>query len=336
LTLWYLAIIMFISILFSLVIYSGIDSELLRFERLHSLRIEKEQEGDSILPPLPRRLAKIDPEMIKETRNRLSFVLIIINLGILVISGGAAYFLAGRTLVPIKEMVEEQDRFITDASHELRTPLTSLRSEIEVNLRDKNLSLKGAKELLISNLEEVVNIQSLTDSLMELAQYQKKNGSYPFEELSLLKIIKKAQDKISAFAKTEHISLRNEARDFVFEGNKHSLTELIVILLDNAVKYSPKNTKVTIISGKNDHTITVSIKDEGMGINQKDLPFVFKRFYRADKARSKDKATGYGLGLAIAKKIVEVHNGKISVESKLNQGTVFHIQLPIRQHKNLF
>ncbi|PIR08590.1 hypothetical protein COV53_02250, partial [Candidatus Gottesmanbacteria bacterium CG11_big_fil_rev_8_21_14_0_20_37_11] len=243
---------MFISILFSLVIYSGIDSELLRFERLHSLRIEKEQEGDSILPPLPRRLAKIDPEMIKETRNRLSFVLIIINLGILVISGGAAYFLAGRTLVPIKEMVEEQDRFITDASHELRTPLTSLRSEIEVNLRDKNLSLKGAKELLISNLEEVVNIQSLTDSLMELAQYQKKNGSYPFEELSLLKIIKKAQDKISAFAKTEHISLRNEARDFVFEGNKHSLTELIVILLDNAVKYSPKNTKVTIISGKND------------------------------------------------------------------------------------
>src|SRR3989304_7701028 len=160
LTVWYLLIIMLVSVVFSLVIYSGINRELGRFERSQVLRLRREQE--LMLPaPLPPELRGLDAQIVAAARMRLTLTLVLINIGIFGIAGFAGYFLAGRTLKPIKEMVDEQNRFITDASHELRTPITSLKTEIEVNLRDKNLS-KDAKKLLESNLEEVNSLQSLS------------------------------------------------------------------------------------------------------------------------------------------------------------------------------
>lgn len=327
LTAWYLLIIMLISVLFSLFIYIGMSNELRRFEHLHQLRIEREQDMFP-MPPFPRRFGNIDPEMIAETRNRLTLVLVLVNLGILVISGGAAYFLAGRTLKPIKEMVDEQNRFITDASHELRTPLTSLRSEIEVSLRDKNLTLRNAQILLKSNLEEVINLQSLSNHLMELASYQKKNGGFQSEKLSLAEIIQRACKNIFPLAQQKHIAIENKVKDYSFPGDKQSITELFTILLDNAIKYSHEHTNVLLISKKTDHMIAVKVKDTGIGIDKKDLPHIFDRFYRADKSRSKDMVSGYGLGLAIAQKIVELHKGKINVESRPGKGSTFTIELP--------
>jgi len=143
LTAWYLVIIMTISLMFSLVIYQSINIEFQRFERVQLKIQEDMQEG----LPFPHSrdhfiyFGKPDPTVIADARKRLIILLSFINFSILVLSGVAGYFLAGRTLRPIKKMVDEQKRFITDASHELRTPLTSLRSEIEVNLRNKNLSL---------------------------------------------------------------------------------------------------------------------------------------------------------------------------------------------------
>lgn len=326
LTLWYLAIIMLISMIFSLVIYSRINAELSRFEHLHYLRIEREQ---LLFPPefSPRRLSIIDPEMIEETRGRLAFILMIVNLGILVISGGSAYFLAGRTLKPIKEMMDEQNRFITDASHELRTPLTSLRTEIEVNLRDKNITLDKAKKLLQSNLQEVVCLQSLTDNLMDLSQYQKNNG-FPFTKTSLAEIIDQAVIKIKPLSDRKKITINKEIKNCHFRGNKQSLVELFTILLDNAVKYSRDKTKVSISAKKTDGWLSIEIKDEGIGIKKDDLPFIFERFYRSDSSRSKEQVTGFGLGLSIAKKIAELHNGNIKVESTLNKGSIFTVTLP--------
>src|SRR3989344_858512 len=168
LTIWYTLIIMLISLSFSLAIYKVLGSELDRLDRTQRLRIERGLPERPFLTPstdldqrIPRRFF-LDPELLKETRERLGLILALINLVILAISAASGYFLSGRTLKPIKEMVEEQNRFITDASHELRTPLTTLKTEIEVNLRNKKLSVEEAKAILKSNLEEVNNLQVLS------------------------------------------------------------------------------------------------------------------------------------------------------------------------------
>lgn len=321
LTAWYLIIIMIISLLFSLIIYGGINRELERFSYFRQTRIGMYRFTEHVLP------SPFDPEMINSARERIVTVLIFINIGILGLSGVASYFLAGKTLKPIKKMVDEQNRFVTDASHELRTPLTSLRTEIEVNLRDKKLSLEAAKKLLESNLEEVINLQKLSDHLMSLAAYHGKNGSIVFEKLQLAKVIEESIKKVQALSKTKKISLKKDIENSEIMGNRQSLEELFVILLDNAVKYSEGNTVVKINSKKNDGVVVTKVEDQGTGIDQKDIPYIFDRFYRADKSRSKDKSSGYGLGLSIAKKIVELHGGKINVESKPGKGSVFTVSL---------
>lgn len=175
LTAWYLLIIMLISVSFSIGIYNVQIRELERFRRVQPIRAE-----DLTPNGIRSRVFVIDQTLIDEAEDNLQFTLIIINVGILILAGYSGYFLAGRTLTPIREMVDEQNRFITDASHELRTPITSLRSEIEVTLRDKNLNLKEARELLKSNLEEVNNLQYLSDNLIKLSQNQKINSVFYF------------------------------------------------------------------------------------------------------------------------------------------------------------
>ncbi len=312
LTGWYLLIIMLISIFFSVAIYEVLTNELTRVERIQRLRQERQMRP------------AIDPEVIIETKNRLMAILILINLGILGGSSVLGYFLAGRTLRPIKDMVDEQNRFITDASHELRTPLTSLKTEIEVNLRDKDLGLIDAKKLLQSNLEDVNNLQYLSDNLIKLTQYQTQDQD--FKKISILEILDEAQKKVANLAKHKNINIKNKVQDFYLEGNKQSLVEVFVILLDNAIKYSLKGKDVIIASTKIDDKVLISVKDYGIGINKEDLPHLFDRFYRVDKSRTKE-ISGYGLGLSIAKQIIEKHGGSIKVESKVGKGSTFSVSI---------
>jgi len=329
LTAWYLVIIMTISVLFSFTIYSSINSELTRFERMQIKLQEDIREGETLpLPPAGGRFIHIgrpDPKFIQASRNRLIMELGIINLSILFLSGAAGYFLAGRTLRPIKKMVDEQKRFITDASHELRTPITALRSEIEVALRNKSLSLPDAKKLLVSNLEEVVSLQSLSDNLLELAQNGKLIDPKEMKEVSLLTVVKAAIKKVQPLAGKKKISITNLVKERKMQGISQQLTEVFVILLDNAIKYSPEKSTITIVSKGKDKNVTVSVIDEGIGIDPQDLPHIFERFYRASKSRDKRYIAGYGLGLSIAKKIVEAHHGTILVESKIDKGTTFKL-----------
>jgi signal transduction histidine kinase len=329
LTAWYLLIIMLVSVSFSVAIYQVLTSELDRLEQVEQSRIQRR------LPELQLPLSPgghpvfLDPDVLAETKNRVEFILILINLIILAGSAYAGYILAGRTLNPIKEMVDEQNRFITDASHELRTPITSLKSEIEVNLRDKELSLAQAKAILKSNLEEVNSLQVLSDGLIRLTQYQKGHKSLAFSDVALTDIVREAIRKVTNAAKEKKITITNDIRAINLEGNQTALTELFVIFLDNAIKYSPKQTTVQLSSKKSDGHILIKIADQGVGIDEKDIPHLFDRFYRADKSRTKTDIPGYGLGLSIAKQIVDQHNGTIRVTSKLNKGTTFTIALPI-------
>jgi two-component system, OmpR family, sensor histidine kinase CiaH len=326
LTSWYLLTIMLISIIFSLVIYSGINRELDRFGRSQEMRLRREQQ--MILPmPLPPEFHEFNTRDIATARTRLTLTLIFINLGIFGIAGIGGYFLAGRTLRPIKEMIDEQNRFITDASHELRTPLTSLKTSIEVNLRNKNITLDEAKKLIENNLEDVESLRTLSDKLIRLAQYQESGESVVFEKIHMKEIMTAVIEKVKTMADNNRIRINSKVKNLEIRGDKKSLVELLVILLDNAIKYGRQNSSIEITANKIDNKTVITVSDKGIGISEKDLPHIFDRFYRAEKSRSKKEISGYGLGLSIAKKIVKMHKGTIAVKSEKDKGTIFTIIL---------
>lgn len=321
---------MCISLAFSLVIYRFLMQEVVRFSRMQRFRIEQRLQNGVLTPPDPYRTPIISPddELVEEVRTRVIVILLLVNGSIFIFSGFLGYMLAGRTLKPIKDMMDEQNRFISDASHELRTPLTALKSAIEVHLRDKRLTVAEAKTLLQGNLEDVNKLQSLSDMLLQLAQYQHPNGISVFEKVPLHEVVAKATEKIQPLAQSKNISI-NVVSDNVFvTGNKFALHDLLIILLDNAIKYSKNNSPISIGLSKLEGWAICKVINQGIGIQKKDLPHVFDRFFRADTARSQANESGYGLGLAIAKKIVETHRGTIAVESAPGKSTQFTIRLP--------
>lgn len=310
---------------FSVAMYNVISSELERVGRVQRFRVERGMFYGST----PVTLV-LDADLISETKNRLVIILAAINVLILGTSAAAGFFLAGRTLRPIKDMVDEQNRFITDASHELRTPLTALKSEIEVNLRDRNLTLQDAKDLLKSNLEEANNLQILSDDLIKLTQYQKGDNGLEVSSVSLSEVSAEAVKKVAGLAKAKKIEIAKNIAAISVEGNRQLLTELLVIFLDNAIKYSPTASKVNLSAKKTDGHVNILVTDQGMGISGEDLPHVFDRFYRADKSRAKSDVQGYGLGLSIAKQIIERHHGSVRIQSEVGKGTTFIVTLPVK------
>jgi two-component system, OmpR family, sensor histidine kinase CiaH len=323
LTAWYLAIIMAVSLSFSAVIYRQIISEVERFARMQRVRIERRFPGGFIIPQLPP-----DQELVEDIRNRLLLRLAIINGSIFIAAGGLGYILAGRTLKPISDMLDEQNRFISDASHELRTPLTALKSSIEVSLRDKKLSLSDARKLLVDSVGDVDKLQHLSDELLQLAQYQSSYGAGEFESVPLDGLMVRCVGQIAPLARKKDISVINRIGQLHTMGSSSHLEKVFVILLDNAVKYSPSGSSIEIDGHRVKGWNLISITDEGIGIDEDDVPHIFDRFYRADKARQKESASGYGLGLSIARKIITQHHGTIRIESTPGKGSKFTVHLP--------
>jgi two-component system sensor histidine kinase CiaH len=334
LTAWYLVIIMVISLSFSAFIYFGATNEYDRIIRIEQYRVMHPMQPGTFFqrPPSPDDLvsasSKQDNELVEWAKLRVLEALFGINVIILLLSALAGYFLAGRTLRPIKNMLDEQNRFITDASHELNTPLTALKTSLEVNLRNKQLNLEEAKEVLQSNLEDVNSLQSLSEELMGVVMYQKQNGNFKIEKIILPVVIKSAVEKVKSLAEKKKIVIKVDILKVSVMGDEKSLRELFVILLDNAIKYSANKTVISLTAKKEDSLVQIAVKDNGAGIKKEDLPHIFDRFYRADRSRTKQRVGGYGLGLSIAKRIVTLHNGNIRVESEIDKGSVFVITLP--------
>lgn len=322
LTAWYLLIIMIVSSLFSLVIWNGIDHEIQRFERLSVIRREDDFFGTRV-----RRVPAFDPTDIAKTRQRIILTLALINLGIFAFSAFSGFFLAGKTLRPIKEMVDDQDRFVTNASHELRTPLTSMKTETEVALRDKNPTLSQARKLLKSNLEETDKMQSLTANLLSLERHQSLPSQFPLINVNLSGLIIGSINKLEVSSRKKGLTMITKLNQTTVLGNPDSLSELFTILIDNAIKYSRPDNQIIITVKKEGKRAVVSVQDFGIGISKSDLPLIFNRFYRADASRNKSKVDGFGLGLSIAKNIVDLHHGKITVSSTPNSGSTFTVFL---------
>lgn len=333
LTAWYLLIIMTVSLAFSAILYQITMNEVNRFAAEQRLRIQRRlQIGDFLhqsgLGPEPP-IIMIDVDLIDEVRRRTLVALGTLNGIILITAGGAGYFLAGRTLRPIQEMVQEQNRFISDASHELKTPLTALKSTMEVFLRDKKPNLKEAQAIIQGSLEETNNLQRLSEALLSLAQFQEGgNGNY-LQPLDISRSLKKIIDQMSPLAKQKHITIESELTPLTVKGDLYSLSQVWSSILDNAIKYSPEQSKIVVRSIKKDKMAAVMIHDQGIGIARADIAHIFDRFYRANMARTKTDTNGFGLGLSIAQKIIVTHKGSIRVESTPGKGSTFIITIPL-------
>lgn len=267
---------------------------------------------------------------VAEARHNLLLKLIYLNLAAVVIGGMLSYVLARRTLLPIEANMQAQLQFVSDASHELRTPLTSLKTINEVAIRRPNLSSASAKELFAENVEEISRLQELTDGLLQLA----RPDSVPLAmaPVSLQEIASDAMNRIIRPAQSKNITVDDTVPSIQVFGNRQALVQVLTILLDNAIKYSPANSTISLSGEQKGKNGIVHIKDTGIGIEPKDLPHIFERFYRADKSRSeqqRESASGYGIGLSIAHKIIHRHHGTISVTSELGKGSTFSIQLPL-------
>ncbi len=321
----------------------GTVGELERGFRRAELRL-KAEELDIPLPrrfsdlpeDLPPRLREMSPrfffvEDLEVTKRRLGLNLLMVNGVILGISAVAGYFLAGKTLRPIEIVMEEQKRFVADASHEFRTPLTALKISMEVALREKKMSLKEAKKVIKSNLEDVDSLQSLSNNLLSLANLQTNSQNFAFKDVDIDEVVESAYRKILPLAKEKNIDLKIKVKKQTLSANRESLEEMMIIFLDNAIKYTPKKGKVIVRTRTDKKRLTLEIKDTGTGVSKKDLPYIFDRFYRVDQSRSKDNVSGFGLGLSLAKKIIEIHKGSVIVASPLGKGTTFTIKLPLKR-----
>lgn len=327
---WYILLSMIISLMFSIVVYQALVTEVARFDELQRVRVEERLRAAGYTLPiqLQQRRAMHDAELMEETRLHIVGVLAVINIGILIIVAGVGYMMAGKTLDPIQQMIIEQNRFISDASHELKTPLTSLQSGIEVFLRGKKQTIAQARVLLGENLIDVKRLHELTRSLLDLAQAPSSIRMEKRANILMSTIVQKSLLMMRRALSEKKIVVKKNIDDISFRAHEEDLIQLMNILLDNAIKYSPPKSTVTLSVYKKRRNVHVSVSDEGIGIKSTDLPHVFERFYRADNARSRvGEDGGYGLGLAIAKRIVSHYGGTIAAV-KQEKGARFEVVLP--------
>ena len=322
LTGWYLLILMTISLLFSVIIYQLTTNEVdARLDRLQSSAAFQ----SNVPTPLSPDLQIVLSQQAQIAATNLIVSLIYANVIILAAGGAGSYILARRTLRPIEEAHEAQSRFVSDASHELRTPLAIMKAELEVALRDSSLSKTEMRELLDSNLEEVDKLTRLSQTLLQLSRLDQEPPKH--ERVALTALTKQLANRF--IKSTPHIELSMPKEEIYIEAHQPSIEELLTILIDNAIKYSPDDSPITIVVSSKGHQASIMVINGGDGIDASDLPYVFNRFYRTDASRTRDGDTGYGLGLSLAKKIVSTHRGDITVASTPGETTTFTVYLPL-------
>ena len=323
LTGWYLLILMTLSIVFSLVIFRVASGEIqVRLERLQT---NLQQSQNSNIPQpiiMMQNIRQIEEDA---AAANLSTQLIYVNVFVLLFGGLISYFLARRSLEPIEKAHDAQSRFTSDASHELRTPLAVMKTELEVALRDNSATTESLREVLTSNLEEVDKLSKLSEMLLSISRID--NSDLKLSSINLTKVTK---ETIKQFGKPAgRVHLKPGKQQIVY-GNEVAIADIVKILIDNALQYSPTESIINISIYQNSGNAIFEITNSGPGIDVDKLPYVFDRFYRADSSRTSGEHKGHGLGLALAKNITELHNGNLSATSIPGKETTFILALPLK------
>lgn len=330
LTLAYVIIITVVTVIFSSVVYVNVNRFTQRALQMHERRVEtrlREFPGGPM--GLPDRFqAPFTQEAIAQVRRNTILLLVTANTTIIMLSGVFGYWFAGITLKPIEEMTKKQKKFVADAAHELKTPLTAIKTQLEVELRNKKFNLPKAKKLIGSTIEDVDSLTLLTNSLLKQSKYQDHKVQKEYETFNLKDLVEKATEKFRDKLSAKNIKIKVEVPDIKIKASKNSANELLTILLDNAIKFNKDGGSINITADKTAKEVEIKITDTGIGIDEEDVPNVFNRFFKADISRTKVEHDGFGLGLSIAKDIVESHGGHIYVESEKDKGSTFTVLLP--------
>ena len=236
----------------------------------------------------------------------------------------------------VRDMTEERrlDKlridFVSNVSHELRTPIAMLQGYSEAMIDDMATTEEEMKEMAKIIYDESLRMGRLVNELLDLARMESGHAVLEKEKVPIDAYLERITTKFQGLATDNNVHLvynpSNNAHDYVYM-DSDKIEQVLTNLIDNAIRHTAEDGTVTVSYNMKADNITISVTDNGAGIPEEDLPFVFERFYKADKARTRGRS-GTGLGLAIAKNIIETHNGKISVQSKEGHGTTFSFRLP--------
>jgi len=250
--------------------------------------------------------------------------LLLINGILFVIIPTLSWFLVQRMLHPVRETFQKQKRFVSDASHELRTPLAIMGNEIEVTLQQERNPSYYIRTLNTMK-EEVLRLSGLVKNLLVLARQRESARDMEMQDVEIADLISKVLASFASRFEEKGVKYKVEfpEENCIIKGNATMLEQLFANLIDNALKFSPANTTVTVSIKKEKKHVKISVKDEGPGIAKEYQKKIFDRFYRVDSSRTQTK--GYGLGLPIVKTIVELHKGSITVRSVPGKGSIFSV-----------
>jgi two-component system, OmpR family, sensor histidine kinase CiaH len=253
------------------------------------------------------------------------------GLGLLMSFAGA-WILSGRALVPIQLAFGRQQEFVADASHELRTPLTVLRSATDLLNQQRGKPLESNGELFDDMRAEIARMERLAADLLTLARSDRGELELMVAPLDLSELASDVVRRTVPLAHQADVQLATgSAAAAVVEADPDRIQQVLLILLDNAIKHTPAGGRVTVDVDRDGSHATLRVLDTGWGIEPQHLPRIFDRFYRVDTARSR-QAGGTGLGLAIAKMLIDAHHGELSLASTPGVGTQVTIRLPLLDH----
>lgn len=227
------------------------------------------------------------------------------------------------TFDQLESAYRRQAQFTADASHELRTPISVILSETQSGPETED----ELKESLSVCEESARSMRRLVEQLLELARFDAGNAKPDFKRVDLRELTGSCIDRISSLASAKGIKISRDLNDASCQGDADRLGQVLTNLLSNAIAYNRENGTISVELCERDGFAEIAVRDTGVGIADEDLPHLFERFYRADKARSSDGHSG--LGLAICKEIAETHGGEITAESELGKGSVFTLRVPV-------
>ena len=267
---------------------------------------------------------------LKREKEMLSHLLMVIGIGSVIsifIAILAGIYLARKALIPIKHSWEKQQQFVADASHELRTPLSVMKLNLEHLFRHPDHSIEQESEIIHQAIQEINYLSKMTSDLLTLARSDSNELLLRAEPIHLDNILDKVVKEFSALAAVKKIEITAEIQPIEMIGDRERLKQLFIILLDNALKYTKECGAISVKASNKNARVFIEISDTGIGISSEDLPYIFDRYYRGDKSRTRH-LEGSGLGLSIAHWIVQSHSGKIRITSNEGEGTHVFISLP--------